>query len=586
MTNQAEFVVDIKRTTNHSTAIKWILNQVGRNIFPFLVVIFGAAGNAVGAAMIPLFVGIAFDAALETPGNLNGIAWAAGLIIASQTIRAFLQFGRNFCSELLGQRIERDSREELYVSLLGKSMTFHGKQPVGDTMARATNDVREMGLMFNPGVNLIVGSSFFMLMPIIFSLRYHPSLVISPALFVISYLVILVTYMRSLQPIAATARDAFGRMNGRLAEALDGIEIIKATATEKQEVKLFDSNATHYRNALVHQGQVESRFLPLLLWGITNAAGLSHALILFQNGQISIGGIIGYMGLLSLFGFPVFISIYAYSALARGHAGAKRVLELIKTKTSLDENAGGHAADIKGDVKFDNVSFSYIEGKPVLENISFTVSAGQTVAIVGQTGSGKSTLARLINRTYDPDIGRVEVDGIDVADWRLDSLRGQISIIEQDIFLFSRSIRENISFGNHDATEEEVLNASKAAQAHDFILSFPEGYDTVIGERGVTLSGGQRQRLALARAFLAKPHILILDDSTSAVDSATEDRIQQAISLAASRQTTFLITHRLSQIRWADLVLVLRNGELLAAGKHEQLMADVPSYRRIFEQYG
>ena len=169
------------------------------------------------------------------------------------------------------------------MSLLGKSMTFHGKQPVGDTMARATNDVREMGLMFNPGVNLIVGSSFFMLMPIIFSLRYHPSLVISPALFVISYLVILVTYMRSLQPIAATARDAFGRMNGRLAEALDGIEIIKATATEKQEVKLFDSNATHYRNALVHQGQVESRFLPLLLWGITNAAGLSHACLLYTS---------------------------------------------------------------------------------------------------------------------------------------------------------------------------------------------------------------------------------------------------------------------------------------------------------------
>ena len=166
------------------------------------------------------------------------------------------------------------------------------------------------------------------------------------------------------------------------------------------------------------------------------------------------------------------------------------------------------------------------------------------------------------------------------------ALRPQISIIEQDIFLFSRSIRQNISFGNHDATEEEVYEAAKAAQAHEFILSFPEGYDTVIGERGVTLSGGQRQRLALARAFLAKPHILILDDSTSAVDSATEDRIQQAISLAASRQTTFLITHRLSQIRWADLVIVLRNGELISAGKHEDLMENVPTYRRIFEQYG
>ena len=211
---------------------------------------------------------------------------------------------------------------------------------------------------------------------------------------------------------------------------------------------------------------------------------------------------------------------------------------------------------------------------------------GQTVAIVGQTGSGKSTLARLINRTYDPSSGTVYLDEVDVADWKLDSLRSQISIIEQDIFLFSRTIAENIAFGNHEATREEIVEAAEAAQAHEFIQTLPEGYETVIGERGVTLSGGQRQRLALARAFLTKPHILILDDSTSAVDSATEDRIQQAISLAASRQTTFLITHRLSQIRWADLVIVLRNGKLTAAGKHEQLMEDVPAYRRIFEQYG
>jgi ATP-binding cassette subfamily B protein len=206
-----------------------------------------------------------------------------------------------------------------------------------------------------------------------------------------------------------------------------------------------------------------------------------------------------------------------------------------------------------------------------------------TVAIVGQTGSGKSTLAKLISRTYDVENGRVLVDGIDVRRWNLAALRRQISIIEQDIFLFSRSIADNIAFGCPGATREAVIGAAQAAQAHDFILNFKDGYDTIIGERGVTLSGGQRQRLALARAFLTNPHILVLDDSTSAVDSATEDLIQRAIQEAAANRTTFLITHRLSQIRWADLVLVLRKGRLEACGDHDTLMGQSPAYRRIFE---
>jgi ATP-binding cassette, subfamily B, bacterial len=222
---------------------------------------------------------------------------------------------------------------------------------------------------------------------------------------------------------------------------------------------------------------------------------------------------------------------------------------------------------------------------PVLQNISFDVKPGQTVALVGQTGAGKSTLAKLINRTYDVQTGRVLVDGIDVREWDLASLRQQISIIEQDIFLFSRTIAENIAFGKPGATQEEIETAAHAAQAHEFIRHFADGYQTIVGERGVTLSGGQRQRLALARAFLSQPSILVLDDSTSAVDSATEDKIQKAISLAASKQTTILITHRLSQIRWADLVVVVRQGKLAAVGTHDELMANVPAYRRIFEQY-
>jgi ATP-binding cassette subfamily B protein len=225
-----------------------------------------------------------------------------------------------------------------------------------------------------------------------------------------------------------------------------------------------------------------------------------------------------------------------------------------------------------------------VRAEPVLENISFKVKPGQTVAIVGQTGAGKTSLVRLINRTYDVTGGQVLVDGVDVRDWNLASLRSQISMIEQDIFLFSRSISENIAFGRPGAEAGEVEAAAAAAQAHEFIQSFNQGYQTVIGERGVTLSGGQRQRVALARAFLTDPHILILDDSTSAIDSATEDKIQRAVANASRGRTTFLITHRLSQIRWADLIVVLRKGRIAAIGAHEELMKTSEAYARIFKE--
>nr|NIO71570.1 ATP-binding cassette domain-containing protein [Anaerolineae bacterium]NIS79483.1 ATP-binding cassette domain-containing protein [Anaerolineales bacterium] len=230
------------------------------------------------------------------------------------------------------------------------------------------------------------------------------------------------------------------------------------------------------------------------------------------------------------------------------------------------------------------VSFGY-DGKPVLKNISFTARPGETIAIVGQTGSGKTTFTQLINRIFDADSGRVLVDGVDVRDWSLESLRSQISTIEQDVFLFSRTLAENIAFGCADASQEAIEQAAREAQAHEFITSFSDGYDTEIGERGVTLSGGQRQRIAIARAFLTNPRILILDDSTSAIDSATEDQIQRAMRRISRQRTTFLITHRLSQIRWADRILVLRRGELVDQGTHEELLERSPDYQRIFARY-
>ncbi len=579
----SEFVVHREYRTRRTSPARWVWSHTLRHWWLIPVVLVGAFGNAVLAGFVPLLVGRAFDVVTSPrAGAAAALLALAGLLILSQVVRGVLQLGRNWGTEVLGQRLERDARDELYASLLGKSMTFHGLQPVGDTMARATNDVREVNLMLNPGLNLVVGSANFLVIPILFAPRYDPSLVITPLLFVVSYTLSLRWYLRRLSPITRDARAAFGRMNATLTEAVDGIEVVKATAREEHEVARFEREADAYRRAAWRQGEQEARFLPLLLLGLALSLGFLQALALYLAGSISLGDVVGYMGLLQLFGFPTFISLFAYSQVSSGLSSAGRILELMNRETELDENRAGHVADVAGDIAFEAVTFGYGAGQPALSDVSFHVRPGQTVALVGQTGAGKTTIARLTNRTYDVTSGAVRVDGVDVRDWSLASLRRQIAIIEQDVFLFSRSVAENIAFGCPEATRQEVVAAAQAAQAHLFIESFPQGYDTVIGERGVTLSGGQRQRLAIARALLTDPRVLILDDSTSAIDSATEDQIQRAIQAAARGRTTVLITHRLSQIRWADLVVVLRGGRVEACGSHEELLVSCEPYRRIF----
>lgn len=549
------------------------------------MILIGAFGNAALAAAVPVLVGRAFNTILADPSALNDLLQIALLIAGSQVLRGSLQLGRNFGAEVMGQRLERDIREELYVSLLGKSMTFHNLLPVGDTMARATNDVRAINLMFSPGMNLVVGSGNFLIMPILVSFSMDPALVLTPLLFLIAYFLALWQYLYELRPIADWVRSAFGAMNARLAETLDGIEIVKGHATEQEEGSRFAVNARSFRDAFVRQGDVEARFIPLLLMGLATGGGLLHAMILFGQGRINVGQVVSYVGLIELFGFPTFVSLRAYSQVALGMASARRILELINRETHLDRNLSGYSATMRGEVEFRHATYAYAEGGPVLQDVSLHVAPGQTIAIVGQTGSGKTTLTKLINRIYEVSAGQVLVDGIDVRDWDLEALRRQISTIEQDVFLYSRTLAENIAFGSPGATRSEVEAAAAAAQAHEFIQGFHDGYETFVGERGVTLSGGQRQRIALARAFLTDPRILILDDATSSIDSATEDEIQRAIFHAAAGRTTFIITHRLSQIRWADQIVVLRNGHLVAAGSHQDLMASSEAYRRIFERY-
>jgi ATP-binding cassette, subfamily B, bacterial len=580
----SEFIANSSHKSNHSSPLRFILSHILRHPLVGILMVIGAFSNAALAAAVPYFIGQAFNAIIA--GNhMDVVLNMVIAVIGSQLLRGVLQLFRNFSSEVFAQRIERDVRDELYASLLGKSMSFHDMQPVGEIMARVTNDVRELNLMMNPGLNMVIGSGFFLVVPLFASPGLYPALGLTPVVFSILYFWAQYRFIKKLNPIAQKVRAGFGEMNAKLAETLDGLQVVKGAAKEDSEIASFNKRVDFVRDYFIQQGKIEARYLPYLLYGLSSVGGLIHSVILYQAGIINTGTIVAYMGMLFLFQFPVFSSLGSLSQVALGYAGAKRILEIINTETDLDQNENGYKAPMKGAITFQDVNFSYTGHNRSIYDVSFEIYAGHTVAIVGQTGSGKSTIVKLANRTYDVETGKVLIDGVDVRDWSLEGLRSQISIIEQDIFLLSRSITENIRFGKLDATQEEVEEAAKKAQAHEFIMSFPEGYNTVVGQRGVTLSGGQRQRIAIARAFLADPPILILDDSTSAIDSATEDRIQQAIWAASQGRTTLLITHRLSQIRWADHIIVLRQGRVVAQGKHEELLRTSDAYRRIFARY-
>ncbi len=585
VTVNREFRVEDAYHYNQAGPVRWIVSHLLRYKHFVASFVVGAVVTNVLNAAIPTLTGAAFSAVLRGGSARGQLGWIALCILAATFGRGLCDVVASFSTEFLGKRVERDAREELYVSLLGKSQTFHNRQRVGDIMARAANDVGQINAMIVPGLTLTLDSWMGLVVPIIFIGFLKWQLLLAPLLFTVAFVVVLRRYLRTFQPVANGLRTQFGVMNAGLNETVAGIDVVKSTAQEPFEERKFDRSARGYRDLFRRNGQIQARYLPPLLLAVAIAGAFVQALALVAQHQLSIGGLVSFIGLMWLLRWPAFSSIFTFALLQFGVAAAGRIIALLKEETELDENEGGYDGAMRGEVVFENVTFSY-GGPPVLKDVSFRAAPGQTVAIVGQTGAGKSTLTKLVNRIYDVEAGRVLVDGVDVRDWSLDALRSQISTIEQDITLFSRSIRENIAFSRgQQADDDAIEQAARDAQAHDFISGFHEGYDTVVGERGVTLSGGQRQRIAIARALLTDPRILILDDSTSAIDSATEDEIQRAMSRLMQGRTTLLITHRLSQIRWADKVLVLSNGEIVDQGTHHELLDRCDLYRRIFAHY-
>ncbi len=574
---------------------RWIISHLFHktNKYIILVVFFTTVLSSILSSSSRVVIGNAVSEFLGD--NFSNFIYFVILTLILGLSAPLVRLVNFMLREIIAQRMERDTREEFFINLLGKSQSFHDRQQIGDLMARATDDVRNLNFLVSPALSLILESFTSLVIPTLFVFLFYPNqLAIVPIIFSILFLILIRDYNIRIGPVSRDLRRNYGEMNSVLNETLSGIEVVKASAEEDSEVLKYFFNAKAYKDSYVERGTIQAKYLPILLLAVTITFSLGHSIFLYLQGIIDIGQIIGYIGLISLLRFPTNISVFVFAFTKVATSSAERLLEVMNEKTDIGINQEGISKEIKGQITFENVSFAYPNQENgnnkkeeekdehyVLKDISFEIGKGETVAIVGTAGSGKTTLTKLISRLYDVNKGRILIDDKDIRDYELQSIRNQISYIEQDLFLFTDTIFENISFGR-TSSMDEVQEVAKEAQAHEFIKKLPEGYETEVGERGVTFSGGEKQRIAIARAFLTDPRILILDDATSAIDSETEDQIQKAIKSILKNRTTFLITHRLSQIRWADLIMVLKNGKIEAKGSHKDLIQTSKEYQKIF----
>lgn len=542
-------------------------------------------GSTAFVLIIPQLISRAVDTVLGE-GSHDYLIWLGIAVVVAGALRGLSAFGYSYLSEVVSQKTTYDIRNALYNKLQRLSFSFHDQAQTGELMSRGTADVEAIRMFFGRGLLglLQIAILFVAISFLLARLNWFLALLTVGFLAAVGWRAVVVA--RLLRPIWLKIQELMARLGTILEENLTGVRTVRSFAREQEESRKFSTQA----EVLYDQHMIATRkrafniSLMVFLVTIPVALILSYGGRQVMAGNLTMGELTQFIFYLTMMSMPVRRLGFITNIFTRTISAGQRILEILDTESAVKEKPGAIELDeVKAAVSSENVSFSYDSAAPALKNVSFSVQPGELVALVGSLGSGKSTIAHLIPRFYDVTGGRITIDGIDIRDVTLDSLRRNVGIVQQNTFLFSATIRDNIAYGAVNADMERIVSAAKAAQLHDFIQSLPDGYDTWVGERGVTLSGGEKQRLTIARTLLINPRILILDDSTSSVDAGTEHLIRRALNTVIKGRTTFIITHRLPIIRNADLILVLEDGGVVERGTHSELMARNGLYRQIYE---
>jgi len=532
-------------------------------------------------------MGMAIDKYIGT-GDLQGLSRTMWLMLGCYVVASLATWLQSYIAASTGQHIVRDMRRDLFDKLQSLPLKYLDSQSHGDVMSRLTNDVENVNNVISGSATMLVSS----LLGLVGTLGVM--LYANIPMTLVTFVTVPISYfatrwlMTRTRKIYREQQKQLGDLNGIIEETVSGQRVVKAFVRAARESSRF----SEANRALAAQSTKVLRVMAVLSPAMALALNITLVGVVWLGGyqvttaEMSAGQLVAAANYLLTAMFPIILLTGIMGPLASAEASSGRIMEVLGAEPEVQDRPGAVApAEVKGRVAFENVSFSYdgSESEPVLRDVSVVAEPGERVAILGATGSGKSTLVHLVPRFYDVTAGRVTLDGVDVRDIPLATLRAQIGVALQEAVLFSGTVRDNIRYGRPDASEEEVMAAARAAQIHDFIASLPDGYDTAVGQRGVNFSGGQKQRLAIARALLVQPRVLILDDSTSAVDVETESRLEEAMEVALAGSTSLVVAQRISTVLTADKIVVLERGRVAALGTHRELMAGSPIYREIYD---